>query len=347
MRYTYDQRVRAVKLLQTNGLKYIEQVVATFQCCLRIVWQWWTNSKQGEDIIQLQNKSFVPKTKHPHAHTDDERLAIESVVLQYPNTPIIELYGQLRLYFGYTRSYSTFHDYFTRHYTTPKSVLAPYIPKPYDTPKMLGQKWQMDVKCVPSFCPQRQCKGNKFYQYSMIDETTRQRFIFPYKEQTTYSTQQFIKSAINYFGYKPIQIQTDNGTEFVNDHNLKHKNGTTKLSYPEQLCQQLDIDFKQIRPATPRLNGKVERYHREDQKWYTHLRFDSYQELQDKMLLHLKLTNEAPSRALGWKSKIDKRNNLTKLLIEKLRPMSPIKKNSAETHLTTCIKLYTEHFGTK
>jgi hypothetical protein len=325
-----------------NGLKYIEQVVATFQCCIRIVWQWWINSKQGKETEQLQNKSFAPKTKHSHAHTDNECLAIESVVLQYPNTPIIELYGQLRLYWGYRRSYSTFYNYFTKHYTTPKSVLALYIPKQYDTPQMIGQKWQMDVKCVPSFCPQGECSGEKFYQYSMIDEAARQRFIFPYKEQTTYSTQQFIRSAINYFGYRPIQIQTDNGPEFVNNHNPKNKNYTTKLSYPEQLCRELNIDFKQIRPATPRHNGKVERYHREDQKWYTHLRFNTYQELQDKMLLHLKLTNEAPSRALNWQSKIDKRNDLIKLMIERLRPFAPPKLT-----LTNAIKLYTEHFGTK
>lgn len=52
-------------------------------------------------------------------------------------------------------------------------------PLKYDTPKALGIKWQMDVKYVPKSC----CVGKvpeKFYQYTMIDEASRERFIYPY-----------------------------------------------------------------------------------------------------------------------------------------------------------------------
>ena len=44
---------------------------------------------------------------------------------------------------------------------------------------------------------------DKFYQYTVIDEASRERFIYPYREQSSYSTIDFVKRAIAYFGYKP------------------------------------------------------------------------------------------------------------------------------------------------
>lgn len=52
---------------------------------------------------------------------------------------------------------------------------------------------------------------DKFYQYTVIDEASRERFIYPYKEQSSYSTIDFIKRIITYFGHQPKIIQTDNG----------------------------------------------------------------------------------------------------------------------------------------
>ena len=39
----------------------------------------------------------------------------------------------------------------------------------------------------------------KFYQYTIIDEASRERFIYPYKEQSSFSTIDFVKRAIVYF----------------------------------------------------------------------------------------------------------------------------------------------------
>ena len=72
----------------------------------------------------------------------------------------------------------------------------------------------MDVKHVPSACYVGRMP-DKFYQYTVIDEASRERFIYPYKEQSSYSTIDFVKRAIAFFGYKPETIQTDNGSEFT------------------------------------------------------------------------------------------------------------------------------------
>ena len=73
----------------------------------------------------------------------------------------------------------------------------------------------MDVKYVPIACYAGK-DGEKFYQYTMIDEASRERFIFPYKEQSGFSTVEFVKRAITYFGYAPNVLQADNGAEFKN-----------------------------------------------------------------------------------------------------------------------------------
>ena len=87
-----------------------------------------------------------------------------------------------------------------------------YTPKPYLTPTQLGVKWQMDVKYVPTTCYTGQMP-DKFYQYTVIDEASREHFIYPYKEQSSYSTVDFLKRAIDYFGYCPLTLQTDNDSE--------------------------------------------------------------------------------------------------------------------------------------
>ncbi len=65
-------------------------------------------------------------------------------------------------------------------------------------------------------------------------------FLYPYKEQSSYSTVDFIKRAIVYFGYKPKTIQTDNDFEFTHHAN-------TKGIYPfDVLCNVLKVEQKLI-----------------------------------------------------------------------------------------------------
>jgi len=174
-------------------------------------------------------------------------------------------------------------------------------PQPYNTPTELGIKWQMDVKYVPTACysgtiPQ------KFYQYTVIDEASRERFIYPYMEQSSFSTVDFLKRAITYFGYQPLILQTDNGPEFTH---LKKTDRTHPLDI---LCAELKIEHKRIRPRTPRHNGKVERSHRNDQeRFYNYLLFYDYNDLQVQMKRYLNRSNNIPMQVLNWKSPLEMR----------------------------------------
>ncbi len=266
----------------------------------------WNNQYDGTRE-SLENKSHRPKTPHPNAHTEQELKWIRDYHRRNPNISICELYGKLRSEKGYARHPGSLYRVFCRlgyrkntESTKEKSKHNGH----YDTPNQLGIKWQMDVKYVPKVC-YTGTDGDKFYQYTMIDEASRERFIFPYKEQSSYSTIDFVKRAINYFGYAPLVIQTDNGQEFA--HFKK-----TKMIHPFDLfCRKYHIEHKLIRPRTPWHNGKVERSHRNDQeRFYNHLRFYSYEDLLIQMKRYMNRSNRIPMQVLDWRSPIEMRQIL-------------------------------------
>jgi len=253
----------------------------------------------------LMDKSHRPHTPHPNSHTKEELKWIKDYLRRNPNISMSKLYGKLRTERGYSRhACSLFRVMRKMGYFANKEKHDKYIPKPYDTPTELGIKWQMDVKYVPKKCYSG-TDEQKFYQYTIIDEASRERFIYPYKEQSSYSTVDFVKRAIVYFGYKPKIIQTDNGGEFT------HIAKTDKIHPLDYLCASLNIEHKLIRPRTPRHNGKVERSHRNDQnRFYNYLSFYSYDDLLKQMKAYLKRSNNIPMQVLGWVSPIEKRNQI-------------------------------------
>lgn len=263
------------------------------------------NKKFDGTKESLLDKSHKPKSKHPNAHTDIELKWIKDYTRRNPNISLPELYGKLRTEKGYSRhACSLFRVMRKMGYYVNKEKRTKYIPRHYDTPKQIGIKWQLDVKYVPKNCYSGN-DGQKFYQYTVIDEASRERFIYPYKEQSSYSTIDFIKRAIVYFGYKPKTIQTDNGLEFT------HSANTNKIHPFDILCLSLNIEHKLIRPRTPRHNGKVERSHRNDQqRFYNYLSFYSYDDLIKQMKAYLKRSNNIPMQVLNWLTPLQMRNNL-------------------------------------
>lgn len=264
------------------------------------------NKKFDGTKESLVDKSHRPKSPHPNAHTKQEIKWIRDLHRRNPHISVCELYGKLRTERGYSRHPGSLYRVFVRLGYSSKAPSTKKMskPKPYDTPTELGVKWQMDVKYVPTIC----YTGNipqKFYQYTVLDEASRERFIYPYMEQSSYSTIDFVKRCIDHFGYIPQIIQTDNGSEFT--HAKK-----TKRTHPlDTLCNELEIEHKLIRPRTPQHNGKVERSHRNDQeRFYNFLNFYSYEDLKIQMKRYLYRSNRIPMQVLGWKSPLQKRLEL-------------------------------------
>lgn len=254
----------------------------------------------------LIDKSHKPHSKHPNAHTDIELKWITDYIRRNPNISMIELYGKLRTIKGYSRHPCSLFRILRRlgFINQKQHSYTKYTPKPYHTPKELGIKWQLDVKYVPKQCYVGKIP-DKFYQYTVIDEASRERFIYPYREQSSYSTIDFIKRATLYFGYVPLTIQTDNGFEFTytKDVNKPHPFDT--------FCKDLNIYHQLIRPRTPRHNGKVERSHRNDgQRFYKYLSFFSYEDLILQMKRYLNRSNNIPMATLNRLSPLQMRNKL-------------------------------------
>ena len=255
----------------------------------------------------LVPKSHKPLTAHPNSHTEQELKWIRDYHRRNPNISICELYGKLREEKAYLRHPGSLYRVFVRlgfrkrvESTKKKSK---HLGK-YDTPETIGEKWQMDVKYVPKACDSRDEK-EQYYQYTVIEEASRKRFIYAYEEQSSYSTVDFFKRAITFFGYAPNILQTDNGSEFT------HTSQTNRIHPLDIFCNQYHITHKLIRPRTPWHNGKVERSHRNDQeRFYNHLKFYSFNDLQEQMKRYLYRSNNIPMAVLGWKSPNQKQREL-------------------------------------
>ena len=292
----------AVKLYRaTNSVSF---VCRRYKVSKSSLMRW--NKKFNGDKASLIDGSHKPHTKHPNAHTDEELKWITDIHRRNPGISVCEMYGKLRTEKGYSRHPGSLYRVMIRLGFSKK---APSVKNKrhdgiYDTPKELGIKWQMDVKYVPDAC-YAGTDGQKFYQYTMIDEASRERFIYPYMECSSYSTVDFVKRAVSYYGYKPEIIQTDNGAEFT------HIKRTKRVHPLDIFLGQLGITHKLIRPRTPWHNGKVERSHRNDQeRFYDHMNFYSYEDLRVQMKRYLFRSNRIPMAVLEWKTPFEKREEL-------------------------------------
>lgn len=265
------------------------------------------NKQYNGSRDSLEDKSHRPHSQHPSAHTEEELTWIRNYHRRNPNISICELYGKLCQEKAYSRHPGSLYRVFIRlgYRKQVESTKKKYKHNGhYDTPTELGIKWQMDVKYVPIVCYVG-TDGEKFYQYTMIEEASRKRFIYAYKENSSYSTVDFVQRAIVFFGYAPDTIQTDHGGEFT------HTANTTRTHPLDHLCSSLHIKHKVLRTRTPWHNGKVERSHRNDQeRFYNYLRFYSFDDLQTQMKRYLRRANNIPMAVLGWMSPSQKQLEL-------------------------------------
>ena len=149
-------------------------------------------------------------------------------------------------------------------------------------------------------------EDKRYYQYTCIDEASRERFLWWYEELTPMNTVDFVKRCIEYFGYKPKTIQTDNGTEF------SYNQAKIKKEHPmDTLLKKMEIKHYKIRPRTPEHNGKVERSHRNDnERFYSYLKFYSLEDLIKQGKAYLKRSNNIPMAVLGYLTPKEKRAEL-------------------------------------
>ena len=260
----------------------------------------WRKMYDGT-ISSLAERSRRPHS-HPNQHTSEELKLISDMRRRNTAAGLVVFWAKLRLR-GYERTISSLWRVLRRLSLQPVKQPNPkYVPKPYEKMLYPGQRVQVDVKVVPKSCivPNADGLQEKFYQYTAIDEYSRFRFIMAFKEQSTYSSVQFLNTLIKAFPFTIECVQTDNGSEFIKSFDERKKG---KFSLFEARLKELGIRHKLIRPFTPRHNGKVERSHRKDNEYFyaTH-KFYSFDDFSKQLAAHLNHYNSFPMRPLAWKS---------------------------------------------
>jgi len=262
----------------------------------------WLKRYDGT-MESLRGESRRPH-HHPNQHTEAEIKLITDMRRRNPNLGLIELWHRLQKR-GYTRRPESLYRVMRRlGMFKGKKSKKKYVPKPYEQMSHAGERVQVDVKVVP-----RRCIADpslKLYQYTAIDEYSRLRFLGAYPEQSTYSSADFIRKAIAWYGQRGIRIecvQTDNGFEFTNRFVNSRRDIPTLF---ESTLARRGRRHKLIRPYKPRHNGKVERSHREDQKrFYDTHSFYSLADFGGQRAAHQSRSNDLPMRPLGWLSPIE------------------------------------------
>jgi len=257
------------------------------------IYEW--KAKYDGDWKSLRDKSHRPKS-HPKEHTQAEK----DLIIRYwqrNKDDMLILWSKI-CDKGYTRHYKSMLRVIKRlGLDTEPDKRKGYKAKLYKRADYPGQKLQVDVKFVPSYSVSN---GQKYYQYTAIDECTRLVFREMYDEHSTYSSSDFLVKLIEWFPFPIREIQTDNGTEFTNA--LLAKTCTHKSLF-EQALENLDIIYHRIRIATPRHNGKVERQHRIDEKrFYKKMKMYSLADGRKQLDQYNKKSNTYPKVCLNYKS---------------------------------------------
>jgi len=119
--------------------------------------------------------------------------------------------------------------------------------KRYEKPQP-GHAVQMDVKFITPVGG----AGKRFYQFTAIDDCTRLRVLKIYPRCNQKTAIQFLDYLLAKLPFRVEVIQTDNGGEFGSQFHYHVLDRGIRHVY--------------IKPAIPRLNGKVERSHRIDEE---------------------------------------------------------------------------------
>lgn len=260
----------------------------------------WKNRYDGT-IESLRYRSRRPH-HHPNQHTQEELKLISNVRRRNPSAGLVVFWIKLRRR-GYKRSITGLYRILRKQgIMAVKPPNPKYVPKPYEQMHFPGERIQIDVKFVPTACLVGQAAGEKYFQYTALDEYSRWRYVEAFDAHDTYSSTKFLENLVKRFPLPIKCVQTDNGAEFTKRFTAKNWEENPTLF--EQRLKALGITHKLIRPYTPRHNGKVERSHRKDnENFYATHTFYSFEDFSNQLKTYNRRDyNNFPMRPLGWKA---------------------------------------------
>ena len=307
MKNSITQKMKYKQSVIKFSFKYgVSKTAIRFNINRRTIYR-WIKSYDGT-IESLRDKSRKPK-HHPNEHTEAEIKLIKDYKKNNKETGLVVLWVKLRKA-GYTRTVQGLYHVLRRLGIYEK---APSKAKKNQAPEVPiatypGERVQIDVKYVPKECMSKELReiGERYYQYTAIDEYTRKRYTYFTKEHSTYESTIFLEKVIKYYEFEIKLIQTDNGCEFTNRLSWRPTEKNKKTMFEKKL-EKIGIEHRLIRPHTPTQNGKVERSHRKDQERFYHNNiFVSLEDLRERGKRWRIEYNNFPMRPLGWLSPNEK-----------------------------------------
>ena len=186
MKNSITQKMKFKQSVIKFSLEYgVSKTAIRFDINRRTIYRW---IKQYDGTIEsLRDKSHRPK-HHPNEHTEEEIKLIKDYKRNNKETGLVVLWVKLRRA-GYKRTVQGLYHVMRRlgiYEKAPskaKKTQAPEVP----IAKYPGERVQIDVKYVPKECMSKELQelGEKYYQYTAIDEYTRLRYTYYCKEHTT------------------------------------------------------------------------------------------------------------------------------------------------------------------
>ena len=166
--------------------------------------QWiyyWLRRYDGtpESLKELSRKPH----SHPNQHTDKEIKLIEDMRRRNSTIGLVEFWVRL-CQRGYKRTIPALYRVMQRmgYFNNKTMKKEKYIPKPYEQMQYPGQRVQIDVKFVPISCTPAFGNKTAFYQFTAIDEYSRQRYLEGFPDNSSYSAAVFVIHAIKFFKFK-------------------------------------------------------------------------------------------------------------------------------------------------
>lgn len=281
-------RQRAIRWVETHGVT----AAAIRHHMSRKTLYKWINRYDGT-VASLQDR---PRTPHhfPRQQSQEEIKLVMRLGKRY-GSDLLLAYEHAQKQ-GYQRSYGCFKRTISKQRTSAKKPRKRKN-KPYQRADYPGQKIQLDVKFVPSYCV---TDGRRYYQYTAKDECSRWTFRQMYDEHSTHSSCDFLLKLVKAAPFPIRLVQTDNGTEFTNALLVTKSQHKTLF---EQALLDMGIAYQRIRIATPRHNGKVERQHRiDEQRFYAHMRMYNLADGRKQLAKYQRESNDHIMTCLGMKS---------------------------------------------
>lgn len=307
MRYNRDLEIRKKVFLFLEASRQGSVTLA----CKKLGYQrtfyyyWWRRLRLSDwDIGALRERSRRPKT---HPETTSKRVVRLIKKLRKKTG-----YGPKRIAYYLLKdckvkiAESTVGQVLKREGLIPEKKRKPKKKhtKRYEMPHP-GDLVQIDVKYVPY-----RIHGQRYYQFTAIDDCTRWRYAAIFEDRSTYSTKLFLEGLLKAAPFKIRMIQSDNGSEFtywyLSDPKCIHKEPAKHIL--TEICEANDIRHKLIPVATPEINGKVERSHRtDDEEFYRLGRHRNPADLKAYFTAWIKrYNNERPHSGMGMSTPAQK-----------------------------------------